>query len=144
MAVIIQSRRDSSADWTSANPILAEGELGFETDTRKFKFGDGSTAWQSLPYASTGKRRTEVILGNNTAQAISLSGMQFPILFWVAPASGCTVRMSTSGGSANDQEDFNTSDQNFITLDAGETAPTTVTFQRISGVGTTSRAGVEG
>jgi hypothetical protein len=50
MADIIQIRRDTAANWTSANPILAQGELGLETDTDKFKVGDGSTAWTSLGY----------------------------------------------------------------------------------------------
>jgi len=50
MANIIQVRRDLAANWTSTNPILAQGEIGFETDTLKIKFGDGSTAWTSLAY----------------------------------------------------------------------------------------------
>jgi hypothetical protein len=48
----IQVRRDTAANWTSANPTLAAGEIGFETNTNKFKFGTGSTAWNSLPYAA--------------------------------------------------------------------------------------------
>lgn len=54
MSVIIQLRRDTSANWTSVNPILAEGEMGLETDTNKFKFGDGLTAWNSLSYFKSG------------------------------------------------------------------------------------------
>tara|TARA_R110000824_G_scaffold158542_1_gene332530 strand:+ start:9362 stop:10867 length:1506 start_codon:yes stop_codon:yes gene_type:complete len=50
MADIIQIRRDTAANWTSANPTLAQGELGAETDTSKVKIGDGSTAWSSLGY----------------------------------------------------------------------------------------------
>lgn len=50
MASIIQIRRDTAANWTSANPILAQGELGLETDTLKVKAGDGSTAWTSASY----------------------------------------------------------------------------------------------
>lgn len=50
MADIIQIRRDTAANWTSVNPTLAQGEMGFETDTKKLKFGDGSTAWNSLLY----------------------------------------------------------------------------------------------
>ena len=52
MAVQIQMRRDVAADWTSANPVLAEGELGLETDTAKWKIGDGATAWTSLGYVN--------------------------------------------------------------------------------------------
>lgn len=51
MAVVrIQLRRDTAANWTSANPTLAAGELGVETDTDQFKIGDGTTAWTSLAY----------------------------------------------------------------------------------------------
>ena len=47
----IQLRRDTASNWSTVNPILAEGEVGIETDTRKQKFGDGSTAWNSLAYS---------------------------------------------------------------------------------------------
>lgn len=46
----IQFLRGTAAQWTSANPTLAAGKPGFETDTKKLKIGDGSTAWNSLPY----------------------------------------------------------------------------------------------
>lgn len=52
MAVQIQLRRDTAAAWASVNPTLLDGEAGFETDTGKFKIGDGSTAWNSLAYAA--------------------------------------------------------------------------------------------
>ena len=51
MATQIQFRRDTAANWTSANPTLASGEIGLETDTSKWKLGNGSTAWNSLAYA---------------------------------------------------------------------------------------------
>jgi len=50
MAVQIQFRRDTAANWTSENPTLAAGELGYETDTGNIKIGDGSTSWTSLGY----------------------------------------------------------------------------------------------
>lgn len=46
----IQLRHDTSANWTSVNPVLLEGEVGIETDTLKQKVGDGTTAWNSLVY----------------------------------------------------------------------------------------------
>lgn len=46
----IQIRRGAAADWTSANPVLYAGEFGYESDTGKYKLGDGSTAWTSLAY----------------------------------------------------------------------------------------------
>ena len=51
MAVQIQLRRDTAANWTSANPTLALGEFGMETDTMLYKIGDGTTAWNSQSYA---------------------------------------------------------------------------------------------
>jgi len=46
----IQVRRGTASQWTSANPTLAAGEWGFETDTGKAKIGDGSTNWTGLSY----------------------------------------------------------------------------------------------
>ena len=51
MTARLQNRRDTAANWTSNNPTLAQGEIGYETDTTKFKIGDGATAWSSLAYA---------------------------------------------------------------------------------------------
>lgn len=50
MSVQIQMRRDTAANWTTENPTLAAGEIGWESDTNQFKIGDGSTAWNSLDY----------------------------------------------------------------------------------------------
>jgi hypothetical protein len=50
MASKIQHRRGTAAEWVSANPVLSSGEIGFETDTKKFKIGNGSLNWNSLPY----------------------------------------------------------------------------------------------
>ena len=52
MPVQIQFRRDTAAAWTAANPTLAAGELGLETDTSYYKIGNGATAWNSLAYGS--------------------------------------------------------------------------------------------
>ena len=54
MAAIIQIRRGTAAEWTSANTTLANAEIGYETDTGKMKFGDAVTAWNSLGYFPTG------------------------------------------------------------------------------------------
>lgn len=52
MAIQIQLRRGTASEWNSANPTLAEGEMGLETDTGKFKVGTGSLSWTNLPYSS--------------------------------------------------------------------------------------------
>jgi hypothetical protein len=51
MATRIQVRRDTAENWTNNNPTLADGEIGFETDTGLFKIGANNTAWTSLAYA---------------------------------------------------------------------------------------------
>ena len=46
----MQQRRGTATQWTSANPILASGEIGWETDTNKFKIGNGLATWSTLQY----------------------------------------------------------------------------------------------
>jgi hypothetical protein len=46
----LQIRRDTSSNWTTANPTLAAGQMGYETNTGRVKVGDGTTAWTSLAY----------------------------------------------------------------------------------------------
>ena len=59
MADRIQNRRDTEANWTSADPILAQGEIAItldDLDTEpKFKIGDGTNLWSVLPYFSAGE-----------------------------------------------------------------------------------------
>tara|TARA_R100001509_G_scaffold65817_2_gene36475 strand:+ start:340 stop:2235 length:1896 start_codon:yes stop_codon:yes gene_type:complete len=50
LTTLMQQRRDTAANWTSNNPTLRDGEIGYEKDTGYIKIGDGSTAWTSLAY----------------------------------------------------------------------------------------------
>jgi hypothetical protein len=52
MAVQIQLRNDTAANWTEEDPILAQGEMGIETDTRLFKIGNGIDTWSELSYGA--------------------------------------------------------------------------------------------
>lgn len=54
----LKQKYDTSTNWTTNNTVLLAGELGFESDTGKFKIGDGTTAWNSLSYVSTGSSGT--------------------------------------------------------------------------------------
>jgi hypothetical protein len=77
MAVQIQWRRDTAANWTAANPVLAAGEAAYETDTNKFKLGNGSTAWNSLAYGGlSGVMNNPVITGAGQ-ETIVVSGTGF-------------------------------------------------------------------
>jgi hypothetical protein len=59
----IQVRRSLAATWTSTNPTLAAGEIGFETDTGKFKIGTGGSVWTALSYAGGSGTITGVTAG---------------------------------------------------------------------------------
>jgi hypothetical protein len=84
MAVRIQFRRGTAAEWTSANPTLAAGELGYETDTTKFKLGDGSTAWTSLGYGGV----SQSDIDNAVANVIDLAPATLDTLNELAASIG--------------------------------------------------------
>lgn len=52
-------------EWSQKNPVLYTGELGIESDTRKFKFGDGVTAWNDLDYAGTDASQIQALIDQN-------------------------------------------------------------------------------
>lgn len=77
MAVVttIQLRRGTASQWTSANPILAAGEFGLETDTNEFKLGNGTDAWTTLPYwisMVAGHTHTAAQISDSTATGRAL------------------------------------------------------------------------
>ena len=96
MASRIKLRRDTSANWVTANPILAAGETGFETDTRMIKLGDGATHWNNLPYAVTGDLQitNSNIAGKTEVNISAGSGDEYT---WIASIDG-------SEGSPNNDD----------------------------------------
>ena len=87
MATRIKLRRDTAANWLEQNPILAQGETGFETDTRAMKLGDGATRWADLKYAVTGdlKATAATIHGDTSVSQSSGLGNREN---WILPISG--------------------------------------------------------
>jgi len=71
MAVQIQFRRGTAAEWAAANPILAQGEMGIETDSSRFKIGNGVTTWNSLAYGG--------LQGPQGATGVGATGPQGPV-----------------------------------------------------------------
>ena len=63
MAVRIQMRRGSTSDWNTADPILNEGEIGYNTTLAAFKVGDGTTVWSELDYYQTTAEITPAEVG---------------------------------------------------------------------------------
>ena len=67
----VQLRRDTSVNWTSGNPVLKSGEIGYETDTGKLKIGDNSTYWESLAYFASSEVNDLPDLGDVTITSAS-------------------------------------------------------------------------
>ena len=61
----IQLRNDLAATWNSKNPVLLKGEMGVETDTRKIKIGDGTTAWKALSYVGADVNDILAVINDN-------------------------------------------------------------------------------
>jgi hypothetical protein len=70
----LQNRRDTAANWTTNNPTLAAGEIGYETDTGKLKIGTGSDNWTTLGYTQNGTV-TSIVAGTGlTGGTITSTG----------------------------------------------------------------------
>ena len=97
MTWTIKLKRGTATEWTSGNPTLENGEPGYETDTGKIKYGDGSTAWTSLAYftvsgAGGGGSYTDTSVDTHlnqssatTGQVLSWDGSDYS---WVAQSGG--------------------------------------------------------
>ena len=125
MTIKIKHKRGTASAVASANPTPAAGELVFETDTRRFKLGDGSTAYTSLAYVAPnaaditsgtlnadrlpGIDGGEVLAPPNAPTSLAASPSSGALaLTWTAPAfagstsiTGYTVEYTPSGGSAS-------------------------------------------
>lgn len=93
----IQMRRDDWLTWNSENPVLASGEIGFETDSGRFKIGDGSSTWGALPYFQNKTQNDSDILTSITAHADSIKGTGNPNGVHAAPV-GSVFRNTETGG----------------------------------------------
>ena len=106
MATRIQIRRDTAANWSSANTILAQGEMALETDTGKLKVGDGTTTWTALNYSLDPVGATGRVTG---ADASNVSTKLFSLTANVVldPGTGGTV---VANGNMTVNGAFNASD----------------------------------
>lgn len=92
---LIQMRRGTSALWTSANPVLSSGELGIDTSEGSFKVGDGTTAWNSLPFANSAG--SQVKFGNYLVEYIIVAGGGGGAANWGSGAGAGGYRSSVVG-----------------------------------------------
>lgn len=71
-----QEKRHLAANWTSNNPTLLSAEWGYETDTGKYKIGDGTTAWNDLGYAGGGGSSGTGIISNPGSGEYRITGLR--------------------------------------------------------------------
>ena len=76
MADQIQIRRDSSTNWVSSNPVVAQGELAYETDTGLLKVGNGTADWENLGYYESGLPENLSVIGNLVVGKSAVAGTQ--------------------------------------------------------------------
>jgi hypothetical protein len=100
MAVRFQLRRDTAENWTTANPVMALGEPGVETNTLKVKVGDGITAWNSLGYSITKDfadltNKPTTLTGYGITDAVSLAGLS--VVVQTANGDGSLTYNNTTG-----------------------------------------------
>jgi len=135
MPVQIKLRRDTAANWLSVNPILAAGEPGLETDTRKIKYGDGTKTWSALGYAIT------------QADAGSLTGTTLPSnitassLTSVGVLTDLTVTNYINGSITGSSRQV---DNGFYTNSSFFLGSTTIAVNRISGAQNLTGIAIDG
>lgn len=123
MSYQIQLRRDSAANWSTTNPILAQGEIGLDTTNNKIKIGDGSSTWNSLSYGPSGFV-TNVM--TTTGDIIYSSPGSTPVRLPIGTANqvltviGGVPSWQPSAASVNSQFFGSGSDGN-VTISAGTT-----------------------
>ena len=140
MAVKVQFRRDTAANWASTNPTLSQGEVGYEYDTGKFKVGNGSSLWNALAYSSgttgptgttpTVAAGTVTTLSPGSSATVSNSGTSTAAVFNFGVPRGATGPIGPTGATG-------------ATGSTGSTGPTGLTGST-GPVGPTGATGVEG
>lgn len=90
-----QLRRGTSTEWSNANPVLAAGEVGIESNTKLFKIGDGTTAWNTLEYGASGYSGFSGFSGYSGFSGIS--GYSGAVTY---PSAGIVVSTGSTWGTS--------------------------------------------
>lgn len=135
MSYPIKLRRGTEAQWSTANPTLAAGEVGVTTDTHRAKVGDGTTPWADLPYvdslAGTSVPLTAVATDYELTDAdhtvVALAGctaITLPVGYG-NPGRSLVIKATTDPVTITGTEDIDT--ETSVTLDPWEALTLTAT-----------------
>ena len=151
MATRMQQRRGTASQWTSANPVLNAGEMGWESDTNKFKIGDGTNHWADLDYFADINSTVNPAFGTSIVFEGATADSYETTLQVTDPTADRTITLpNVSGtvittGNLSDITDIgvfsstitmegSTADAYELTLSAGDpTADRTITFPDSTG-----------
>ena len=106
--VKMAQRRDTAANWTSANPTLLAGEIGIESDTSKIKLGTGSTAWTSLSYTPWSQVSTYPFVNADIASGAAIAYSKLATLTSGNIVLGSSANVATSTAVTGDVTISNT------------------------------------
>lgn len=93
----IKLRRDTAANWTSTNPVLASGEMGYATDIKVLKTGDGFTAWNLLPVTAQSGSSAVIPYTNPQGAYLTGSGLYLPAQYWNTASSPDATSLKITG-----------------------------------------------
>ena len=151
MATRMQQRRGTASQWTSANPVLNAGEMGWESDTNKFKIGDGTNHWSDLDYFADINSTINPAFGTSITFEGATADSYETVLQVTDPTADRTITLPNvtgtviTTGNLSDITDIgvftstitmegSTADSNELVISAGDpTADRTATFPDATG-----------
>ena len=128
----MQQRRGTASQWTSANPVLNAGEMGWESDTNKFKIGDGTNHWADLDYFTDINSTTNPSFGTSIVFEGATADSYETTLQVTDPTADRTLTLPNSTGTVATQEYVD-----------GAVAGATITPSELAGSGITWNVGNE-
>ena len=118
----VKVKRATAARWASQNPVLAAGEIGYETDTRKMKLGDGTSSWTQLSYlvadgtgtgTGTGGQAATIRIGtvttlryNQNATVVNSGTSSAAVLDFGIPRGKSVYEYAVEGGYEGTEAEF--------------------------------------
>jgi hypothetical protein len=120
----VKVKRATAARWASQNPVLAAGEIGYETDTRKMKLGDGTSSWTQLSYLAadgtgtgtgtgTGGQAATIRIGtvttlryNQNATVVNSGTSTAAVLDFGIPRGKSVYEYAVEGGYEGTEQEF--------------------------------------